>query len=281
MRQMGFALICAGVFISGALLFSNNILSAAEDQAAQYEKKLADARKEAELYKKGLMEGPVAAGIKKEAAALDASAKAKGRELASILDSKLEKNPAYLELVAKTKELDRVNSEIRKIRSAADSDPDVRALQKESAELRARAAAKDQEARRLADSKYNADPKLKDLLTKKSLVANAGKEAADFKKAAMNDPQIKKLQAESSDLKKQLTAKNSRLRAATDNLLKTDVRLKALESRVTELNKQAAESRKGQSGPAKIVGQQIKPPAKQPPQEESLMDRLKRKLGKK
>ena len=273
---------CAAFVIIGTLLLADYLVFAAEDQVAQYEKQLSSAKRELEQYKKNLTEGPAAAAIKKEIAELDASVKAKDKELAALLDSRLEKNTAYLELAAKVKELERINSELKKFHDAVvESDPGIKALQKEAQDLRVKAVAKEREARKLIDSKLNSDQNVKGLLAKKAPIAGAGREKMNFTQDIMNDPQIKAIQAESADLKRKLSAKANQLRNTVVNLLKTDVRLKALELRVTELNKQISGLRKVQKGPARIARPQTQPPAKTTPQGESLVDKIKRKIGQK
>jgi chromosome segregation ATPase len=244
MRNLKLCAVVLPVFLFGASLCASDAWAATADDIAKGERELASARNDLELHRKKLLENPILVKVKKEVSELDSTVKNKDKEFADMLDSKINKNPTYLELVAKVRELNSVNADLRKCAAAAENDPEVKKIRKEAQDLRSKAQALDLEARKEADSKFNSDPKVKELLAKQSGLKDSARAEADFRRGAMNDPQVKALQAELGDTRKRIAAKDKELRAATDSMLKADQKLKTLDLRVKELNQKLIQLKK-------------------------------------
>ena len=280
MRRCKILAICAAIFLSGAFIFGSQAKAAQQDEITKVEKELAAAKKAVEAYRNKLLESPAAANIKKEVAALEASAKIKAKELEGILNAKLNKEPVFIELTAKAKELENANAELAKIRARLDKDPEVAKIRQDAAYMRTKAAELDKEAKKLFESKFNSDEKAKELAAKKSGLANVPKDLVNFKRDVMNSPEVKTLQAEAANLRTTITAKNAELRKIADNAaksLKTDERIKILEAKVKELGQKLANLRKAPAGvtmPAKPSQNAAK--AKVAPKK-SLLDIIRRK----
>ena len=238
MRRLNLlTVLAAAVFLMGTLAIKTDVAMSAEDEIAKCKKELARAQRESDSYKKRLLESGSVAKLKSEGADLNDQLKSNDRELTELLNAKLHKNSTYLSLVEKSGELDKANAELKKRRAAADSDPEVKKLQQEAADLKAKAEAASQGAKKLADSKYNSDPMVRELAAKKAGLESAPKEVADFKKKVMGDPQVKTSEASIADVKKKISAKNVEIKNASDALLKSDERCKTLAAKVNELTK--------------------------------------------
>ncbi len=250
--------IGTSVFCGAFLIMAGSAVSA-EDDIVQCRKELVATKGELDICTKKLLESPKLVALEKESGELNISVRSKEKELADIMDTKLNKNATYLALVAKSAELDKINADLRKRRTSADGDPEVQKLRKESADLRAKADALAREAAKLVDSKFNSDRDVKDLMARKAGIESAPKEAVDLKAKVMTDPQVKTLLAELTDLRSRVSAKNGERARAKDALFKGDEKFIALDLKLKELSKKLDRLQAAKPGaPAKAA------PAEQP-----------------
>ncbi len=284
MKRHKILVICASIFLSGAFIFGAQARAATQDEIAKAEKELAAAKKDLEAYRSKLAENPAVANLRKEIAALEASAKAKAKELESLLNTRMNKEPAFLELTAKAKELEGVNKELAEIRARLDKDPEVAKIKKDAAYMRTRAAEFDKEAKKLLDAKFNSDEKAKELTAKQAALKNVPRDVANFRKDVMNSPEVRTLQQEVDRLKKGLGSKSIELGKATRETakaLKEDKRLKSLESKVKDLGQKLASLKKTPVPAASAKAQAAKPAIKAQAKTGGLREKLSNFFRKK
>jgi|GEM_PF-6170578 len=226
------------------LFFAAGSLFAAETELSKIEKELNTVRNEYEAYKKSLLENPEIAELKKDFNSLLTASRAKEKEFVSLMDSKINKNQTYLDLVTKEKEFHMVSADLRKTSDALRNDPEVTKLIKEAAFLRAKATSLEQEAKKIIADKIGNDPKIKELNGKLAPIGKISQELAEYRKNVNNDPQVKDFKAELEKMRESVSEKNIELRDATDDLLKNDDEIKTFEQTIKDLNNKISELRK-------------------------------------
>ena len=261
MRDGLSCVLCAVVFAMLTVCMSP--VSAA---TADYEKELTQARSEMAAYKIAVLKTPEIEALAKEMKSLDEAAAIKDKEFRAMVDNKLNKDPKYIELMARSKEASEVNALISKYRTEAENDPQAAKLKKESDALRSKAKALEAEAKKLVDAKFNSNEKVRSLLAKKAELAKAASEGAKYKNAVMGDVQIQQLQKALKIAKDAAMAKRSELRKISENLLKNDEKMVKLEAKIKELNDKAMEMRKATDAARKQAAP--KPPAAQKSQKD-------------
>jgi chromosome segregation ATPase len=210
------------------------MLYATDNELTTAQNELAKAKVELETYRKTLNEEPSYVKLKNESATLDNTVKGKEKELLDLIDTAIYKNPAYVGLMTKNSELDKINSEIEKAKIAAENTPDVQKLKKDATDLREKAKSKEDEARKVVKESLASNEKVKELLAKKSELANVPIQMTKFKKDAMDNPRVKLLQQSLASIKKEAATKHKALENATE-AIKKDNKLNALEISIKEL----------------------------------------------
>jgi len=133
-----------------------------------------------------------------------------------------------------------LNAELRKQKALAENDPEVKKLRDEAADLLAKTRAKEAEAKKLADTKFNSNESVKGILAKKHETESAIKELGEFKTGVMQSPQVKGLNDEVLKLQKESFLKNVELRKTMGEQLRKDKKMTELELKWRETTGEAA-----------------------------------------
>ena len=252
MNRSKILIISAIIFLFATSIVASQAGAAEKEEMSKLQNNLANANKEVATYKDKILSSPQMVALKKEAADFDKSLKAKGKELSDLLNAKYNKNPEFVDLSAKIKEADAINSELTKIHNDAEGTPEIKNMKKEASDLRAKALSTEQEAKKLVDSKLSSDKHFKELQDKKASLGNAASKLATLRKDVMNNPDVKTLEAEVAKLKDNLITKANELRKASDSALKmlsADEKFKALQQNVKDLNQKIENLRKASPAP--------------------------------
>ena len=221
--------------------------AATKEEVTKLLNDLTHANKEVTAYKDKFLASPQIVALKKEVANFNESLKTKAKELEDLLNTKYNKSPEVVDLSAKVKETYAINSELIQAHNGIENEPEIKNMKKEAADLRAKALAIEREAKKLVESKFNSDKKVKELQDKKANLGNATAKLFNLRKGVMNSSDVKALQVEISKLKDNLTTKANELRKASNNTLKmlnSDEKFKVLEQNVKDLSQKVRNSRK-------------------------------------
>jgi DNA repair exonuclease SbcCD ATPase subunit len=252
MKRSKTLIVSMVMFLFAISIVAVQARAATKEEITKLQNDLTDANKKVMAYKDNFLASPQIVALKKEAADLGTSLKTKAKELEDLLDVKYNKNPEFVDLSAKVKEADAINSELTKIHNSIESEPEIKNMKKEAADLRAKALTIEQEAKKLLESKFSSDKKVKELQDKKANLGNAAAKLANLRKDVMNSPEVKALQAEIAKLKDNLTTKANELRKTSDSTLKilnSDEKFKALEQNVKDLRQKVENLRKAKASP--------------------------------
>ena len=255
MNRSKVLIVSAVIFVFAISIAAVRAGAASKEETVKLQNDLVNANKEVAAYKEKLLTSPQIAALKSEVTDLGASLKNKAKELGDLLNSKYSKNPEFADLSAKVKETDAINLELTKIHNGIENEPEIKNMKKEAADLRAKALAIDQEARKLTESKFSSDEKAKGLQDKKAGMGNAAAKLANLRKDVLSSPDVRALQAEVAKLKDSLSVKAGELRKASDSVLKTlnsDEKFKALEQNVKDLRQKVEGLRKTPPAPVNI-----------------------------
>lgn len=209
------------------------------DENAIARRELADAKAALAEYGKQFSESTELADIKKSISDLDAALKAKQKELAAILEQKMDKDPAYIELSAKKKEYDSIVANIAAKRAEAEKDAKVKALRKEAAELKAKSNTKIKEAATVIEAKLKSDPVVKALAQRKEALATAPRDVTNFKNTILNEPSVKAIRDQIQESTAALSEKKADLREIVVEKMQADPKYNELNDKVRMLTEKA------------------------------------------
>ena len=205
------------------------------------------ANKEVTAYREQFLTSPKIVALKKEVEDSNKSLKTKVKEFEGLWDAKYNKNSEVVALLAKTKEAYAIDSELTRVRNGMENEQEIKNMKKEAADLRTKAFAIEQKTRKLVESKFSSDEKVKELQAKKASLSSASTKLFELRKNAMNSSDVIALQAEIFKLKNDLSTKTNEFRKSTDSVLKTlnsDEKFKALEQNAKDLSLKVKNSRK-------------------------------------